>query len=518
MLGKFIEFSEDFEKRTLHINHYRRAALITVTLAIFLLILYAYLGCTDELGYSKWFLNFLPLPGFLGHLLSSTTYIGNALDQRHNKDRQLLYWSTSTGIALGLVVGITLSLMLPGAACFSTILTSMIFTMRCISTYAGLFSRACTVFSSILNYWRGNKLERHWTEVAFLLIALIGGLTCGIALFVHHKAKMISLLGVVTFFTPGLTAMLAFAPAVAGLIFISMFTSALMSGTDYFSKGLTCFKEMILNRTFEPAIQRFHEYRGSLLGGVLSCVVGLILIIAHAHILCGAMGVLTAVMIAATSFSIIDGVFSRLGFTFDGLFNKEDSNTKKIGIIIATVVGYTGILALTQAIRHCCFPYKTVNVNDNSQLSEAEEENSMIANTPSSPPTQVRMMRSLSPLSPRPELSYSGSSTTETEESPSTPLISATSSQLSLYNPSNDNDGELRSPETNTETVRKLSQPLATTTDLSDLTEPLRNSVDDTESIKQLSNLSFLSRKSLARLPSKNGVSYDKFKLSCAIL
>lgn len=466
MLRKFIEFSEDLGKRTLHINHYRRAALITVPLVFILLILYAHIGCISDLAYAKWFLNILPLPGFLGHLLSSTTYIGNALDQRHNPERRSAFFSTSAGIALGLVIGITLSYMLPGAVCFSTIITSMIFTMRCISTYAGLFSRGCTIAAGIRNYRLSNPQERHGSEIAFLLTALVVGITCGIYLFINHSAKMISLLGVVTFFTPGLTALLTISPVICGFIFISMFTSALMSGTDYFSKGVTFLKEMIMNRNFEPSIQKFHEYRGSLLGGFLSLTVGVILLIAHLHILCGTIGLLTAMMIGATSFSIVGGVFSRLGLTFDGLFEEEDSLTKKTCIVITTAIGYTGLLAAV-----CPFILRNNNAkNDSSQPSEINQTR-IISQATVLPPTSKGIRLALTQF-PRKR---------SRNTSPDSSVILTDYSSL---------------------------QPRS----LESLT------TDDTESATQLPKMSFLSPKPSPRLTTKNVVSCQKSKLSCAIL
>jgi len=553
-LDRFKTFSHELGERTLdpkNFNHYRRAALITIPLVLLLVILYACTGCEiDGLAYGKWFSYLISIPGFFGHLLSSTTYAGTALDLRNNPDRQPAFWCTFIGIVLGLVVGIALSLMLPGTASFFTILTSMIFTMRCISSYAGLLNRMCTAFLvpciylvKELWYWVAQGLnylcnaslqperpiwrhERHWSEILLLLIALGVGITCGTVLFATHTAKMIALLGVFTFFTPGLTALLAFAPVICGFIFISMFTSALMSGTDYFSKGITCCKDMILQKSFAPGREKFHEYRGSLLGGVASLAVGITLVLAHLAVLSWAtISIITIIMVGATSFSVIAGIFSRLGLTFDGLFKPEDSFAKKSCIVIATLTGFMGLLAIKHGIERLFFPEK--NIEDSRSFNPSIPEESKLIIEPVPPAiksTPSPKNQKKSPATDKPASSGIIPLDLSLIEKENKATYQSTASMMTLSTSSNAKTPP--SPKTSSSNSKTPPSPKTSSSDSS--TSPLPGSSppvspksstsSDQRSAKVLSKLHLVpsSNKSKPRLPVENTVSYQQS--SCIFL
>jgi uncharacterized membrane protein HdeD (DUF308 family) len=328
------------------LNHYRKAALAILPISFYLLLFFFLAGHTANLFYSNLLLDIIPIPAFIGHLLSSSTYIGGAMDLWN--DEQALRsqrWGTLLGSALGLAVGITVSIFLAtGPITFLSVLSHMIFTMRSLSAFAGIGNRL------------GGLKRRPKAEKWGLVLACSIGLILGTTLFFTVTGPMLSMLGIVTFVTNYGTLPVG----ISGILFVSMFTSTCMSGADYSSKAITFLRNA---KEDQATIKdRYHEYHGSAIGAALCLAVAVPLIISQVPLVMSWLTPVLILIVASVTFSIIDGIFSRVGLTLDGL--KEEKNNeptplfettwqkiKKYGPALLAVI--TGVFAMIMVIDAC---------------------------------------------------------------------------------------------------------------------------------------------------------------------
>ncbi|MCD6039551.1 MAG: hypothetical protein K0S27_951 [Gammaproteobacteria bacterium] len=294
-------------------NSYRQATVISFILSLALEIGFLISGDMEDFPTAIAFL------GFNGHLLSSSTYIGRTVDLSWPQNRQLNeekgQWRefilTACGIVFGIFTGITLCIIKHTALTCIGITDAMIFTMRAVSSFAGIGNRL------------GNLPERRGLEKKAIGLASVIGLTVGIFLFLTHSIPLICVAGINMFFqgNSALPTLISF------LIAVGYITSTYQSAADYASKSWRFFKAIESETLHDPTNEdnkqikeRFLEYFGSFLLGTIGLTISLYFI---PHFVVGAASLAATPTIIMSCISILGGLGCRLGRLGDRYYKFE---------------------------------------------------------------------------------------------------------------------------------------------------------------------------------------------------
>ncbi len=302
-------------------DHYRRAALsmlpISITLLLYLIFTYG-----DNFLLAEWFLDLIFVPAFIGSLLSGSTYIARALDlvtqSKPSNPSVKEKIGTWLGIGFGIAMGIAATVLHDTIPLVSSLsgLANVIFTLGQIGSFAGLGNRI------------GSSLDRNRlpNEQKAIGAATFLGITLGMTLLFTSSVALISVAGITSFASCG--AAIPF--WLGGIIFVTTFSSSLTSFADYSTKAFNFIKTKTTLSAAEPVKQRvkerFHEYRGSLVGVSTGFIVGGIIVGALAvtqPIFMGVLGVIAATLVITTSVNVLGGLCSRIGRLLDGFTAKK---------------------------------------------------------------------------------------------------------------------------------------------------------------------------------------------------
>jgi len=293
------------------LNHYQRAALISLFLAFGLLI-YA-LGINDILP--SWYFDFAIVPAFVGSAVSGATYIARVFDDGSNTLEKAM---TVSFIAIGLILSIVILLQIGLIATpFSGsigIFAYGVFGIGMTSVFGGIGNRLASSMKS----------KRPMNErIAIGSSALIGTFL-SIFLFIFAKTAMLAALGAATVFVPGASVLLP--TALGGILFTVTAGSTLASSMDYVSKAYNYFK-FIVGRA-DPALQqriteRQHEYRGSFVGVLMGIIVAVLISALMPHVVAGILTVAVTGVVFAGCCSILGGLCSHCGYVLDGFAAKK---------------------------------------------------------------------------------------------------------------------------------------------------------------------------------------------------
>jgi len=315
-----------FAKRVKGFDHYRRAMLAVLPLALFVLLYLVLNGllfhATDFL-LPEWFLNFFVIPAFVGNILSGSTYIARTIDINRTtlKSSQGVGYErilTTIGLGLGItasIVLLALHITIPCAASLNFIADGC-FLLNAVSVFSGLGNR----LGNCIDTNSKPKNEKYTIGIASLC-----GFAIALALVLTSTAALVSIAGVTTFLTGG--AALPF--WIGSGIFIISFTSSFASAADYSTKAANFIKSQSTNDASikQTVGEKFHEYRGSCIGVGVGLVLGVAITVAlfitMPYVFVGIAGIVAATMIVMTSVSVLGGLFSRTGKLFDGFKNKK---------------------------------------------------------------------------------------------------------------------------------------------------------------------------------------------------
>lgn len=389
------------------VSHYCRSGLVVSTVSCGLIILFICFGLPVELAFNEIILTFFATAALIAHLFSNATYIAGTIDHFQNADptTKIERWATLIGILIGFTAGIALSLTLPSLTFFTFLSTTTVTT--------GAIAGLCNRFGGIE--------RRPDLEQACLKVSAIVGATMG-ASIIFMGIPFIHITGVISFITAG-------PPIMASAIFLCLVTSLFMSGADYFSKAI-----LYLPKLFKKG--RHHEYEGSFCGALIS-IAAIIFFITHLHLLVGVKLTLTGFNVIATTITLfakcfgIDGICSRLGRTFDELFEQEDTIYEKAAkgmLVITGIAGLMVVVDICSKIKNYIYCKKTPDpssantplvhgsstfIIEKTKLDLTEEANknsiqilpSPLSVVAPSSPRPSSPLNSLSPLSPSPSYS-----------------------------------------------------------------------------------------------------------------
>lgn len=338
---------------------YRMALLLGIPISTAIL---AYLlgSGSGDLLLADPVLDIITIPAFIGSFLSGTTYIARLLDayfpnRQNNQATQKKIATpqattkppkrrigprerrgTVIGLIAGLiVVGVTIGcqVSVPFLAPLSGF-AYVLFSIGVISTFAGLGNR--------LGNSLDDKSTRQWNERIAIGIAAILGLTAGITIAALSISTAVSVVGVTTFVTGGA----ALPVGIAGIVFTLAMAGTTVAFADYSMKAINFVKYTWLTRSganqvsnyanlkFQKTIgQRYHEYRGSLVGVSAGLVVGGVIITAllltQPYLFAGAaIAGVAGVLITMTTTAILGGLSSRIGRLVDGFEAKKNVTEK----------------------------------------------------------------------------------------------------------------------------------------------------------------------------------------------
>jgi hypothetical protein len=290
------------------LDYYTKAKLGILPIS-FSLFLYLMITDPEEVLFSDWFIDIVIVPNFFGSQMSGASYGGRAVDAVESRDKAKLgeRIGTLVGVGCGLIIA-ALVWALKVAVPYTKILDAGAYILRglgFVGAFGGLGNRLGQ------NFDEGGRPLRE--KRAMGLTAILGW-ALGATLFAVGAAGAVTLLGVSTFLTGGLTI-----PILAGIVFATTFSNTCASCVDYASKAYTYVDA---ERTTDPVIKntvktRVNEYRMAFAGvgaGVLigAFVIGAVMI-AQPYLLVGAVGLLAAAMIMVSCVAVMGAIFSRFG-------------------------------------------------------------------------------------------------------------------------------------------------------------------------------------------------------------
>ncbi len=295
------------------LDSYGKTVLVILPISLILLAILYGLDSTELLS-KNWFLDLLPPFALIGSLVSGSTYFATSMTIRQTREKDYSthksyfnreYIGTVLGVTVGLVIGIVLSLLnvsLPFTAALCG-LANTFFVVTQIGIFGGIGNR--------LGSCVDKKSMRLSSEVYVISLTALASVIIGSVIFALFAA---------TCLTGGAALPLWF----AGILFVSSFTSTMISTADYATKARNY---IYANSTTDEVVKkvvlkRKNEYRGSLGGVSIGLCIGIVvlamLVIAQPYLFVGLMGVITAVTIITTSISILGGLCSRMGRFLDG--------------------------------------------------------------------------------------------------------------------------------------------------------------------------------------------------------
>lgn len=303
-------------ERVKRYDNYRKAVLIALPVATLLLVYLVSIGA-EELFLSDWFISLISIPNFVAFQLGTAAYLGGFLDnlkkrqdKTYNGRRELI--GTALGITIGALTGmwlISAGLAIPfGATLFAG--ASVLYVARQVNIFAGIGNRV------------GRLLDpgsRPMLEKAIVGIGMSIGLMVGAALTATGLAGLIGLAGVTTFISAGGAIPVWLA---AGLFIITL-TSGIGSTADYVAKSANFLKYCFVSPNDQLVKDRFHEYRGALVGVSVGLILAAITVTALAltqpALFTGVVGAIIGTLVFSTGASVCGSICSRTGRFLDCL-------------------------------------------------------------------------------------------------------------------------------------------------------------------------------------------------------
>lgn len=323
-------------------DNYRKAVVVALPFSAGLLLYLFSIGA-EELFLSEWFISVISIPNFFAFQFGTAAYIGGLLDNYNNNKRKQEVRGTLLGLILGLTLGIWLATIHFAVPFASTLLlgANILFLFRQMNIFAGLGNRIGRMMDKDSRPEIEKKIVGSSIAMSFML---------GVILVATASAGAIGLAGVTTFIMAGSAIPIWLASA----LFVITLTSGIGSTADYIAKAVNFLKTQhnrdskdkndIKNNKFVN--DRYHEYRGSLMGVSTGLIAGGItlsmLMITQPYLFVGPVGAVMGLLILTTAASLFGSTFSRMARLWDKLPEKsqppapsKSTYTKEVRVLIS---------------------------------------------------------------------------------------------------------------------------------------------------------------------------------------